>query len=48
VGTPSQKPRGFGGLGDRVMAKAKALPGFLPVPLSDSGPLGLASVKQTV
>ena len=48
MGTPRQKARGFGGLGDRVWAKAEALPGFLPVPLSDSGPVGVASVKQTV
>lgn len=48
MGTPRQKARGSGGLGDRVGAEAEALPGFLPVPLSDSGPLGFASVEQRV
>lgn len=48
MGTPRQKARGSGGLGGRVRAKAEALPGSPPVPLSDSEPPGFASVKKTV
>lgn len=48
MGTPRQKVGGSGGLGDRVRGKAWALPGSLPIPLSDSELLGFASVKKTV
>lgn len=44
VGTARQ---GEGRAGDRVRGRAEA-PGFLPVPLSDSEPLGFASVKKRV
>lgn len=44
VGTARQ---GEGGAGDSMRGRAEA-PGFLPVPLSDSEPLGFASVKKRV